>query len=77
MNAELKQHLGALTFGQAQTYDNITILPIVSGLNHSPDYLTLGEAAAAWQVSITETSQAGTVPELLVTNICRKTCPPA
>lgn len=72
MNVELKQHLGALTFGQAQSFDNITILPIVSGLNHSPDYLTLGEAAAAWKVSITETSQAGTVPELLVTNISEK-----
>jgi ARG and Rhodanese-Phosphatase-superfamily-associated Protein domain len=72
MNVELKQHLGALTFGQAQTFDHITILPIVAGLNHSPDYLTLGEAATAWQISITETSQAGSVPELLVTNIAEK-----
>ena len=72
MNVEIKQHLGALTFGQAQTSANITILPIVSGLNQSPDYITLGEAAAGWQVSITETSQAGSVPELLVTNISEK-----
>jgi hypothetical protein len=72
MNNELKQHLGALTFGQAQTFENITILPIISGLNHSPEYLTLGEAVGTWQVSITETSQAGTVPELLVTSIAEK-----
>lgn len=72
MNAELKQHLGALAFGPAQNYRNITILPIVAGLNHSPDYLTLGEAASARQVSITETSQAGTVPELFVANTAEK-----
>lgn len=45
MNVELQQYLGALAFGEAQTSDNITIPPIVSGLNHSPNYLTLGEAA--------------------------------
>jgi hypothetical protein len=31
MNVELKQDLGALAFGQAQIFDNISILPIVSG----------------------------------------------
>ncbi len=72
MNVELKQHLAALVFGPAQSYRNISILPIVAGLNHSPDYLTLGEAASTHQVSITETSQAGSVPELLVLNAAEK-----
>jgi hypothetical protein len=72
MNDALKQHLGALVFGPAQNYRNITILPIIAGLNHSPNYLTLGEAASARLVSITETSQAGTVPELLMANAGEK-----
>ena len=47
MNVELKQHVGALAFGPAQSYRNITILPIVAGLNHSPDYLTLTQNTAS------------------------------
>lgn len=68
MNAELRSQLEALTFGSPQNYRNVVILPVFAGLNHSPDFITLVEAAAAGHVAVNEISQSGSVPELLVTS---------
>ena len=51
-----------------ETYKNIAIVPIIALANGAFQYLTVGEALAAQKIAITETSTAGSVPELMVIN---------
>lgn len=59
--------LQSVQFGAAQRYKNIAIVPLIA-----PDgafrYRTLGEALATSDITITEISASGSVPELLVIN---------
>ena len=55
-------------FGDMQSHGALAVLPIMAELPTGPDYLTLGEALAAGNVSITEISEGGSVPELAVVN---------
>jgi hypothetical protein len=54
--------------GEPQTFKNIAIIPIISPADGTFQYLTLGEALAAGDLVITETSANGSVPELMVVN---------
>ena len=54
-------------FGNATTFENLTMVPIVGGTSEPPvDYLTLDEALAGGAIEVTEVSNAGHVPELKV-----------
>ena len=64
----MKARLQSIQLGEAQTYKNITILPLITLVDGTFQYHTLGEALAAWEIAITETSDNGTVPELKVVN---------
>jgi hypothetical protein len=67
MEQLITNRLKALQFGEPQQYKNITILPLLA-----PDgifqYRTLGEALRTSDITITEVSQGGSVPELMVIN---------
>ena len=60
--------VGAITFGPAQIFRNLTLVPLVADEPCAADYATLDEALALGTVQIGETSEAGRVPELKVLN---------
>ena len=60
--------VGAITFGPAQTFRNLTLVPLVADEPRAADYAILDEALALGTVQIGETSEAGRVPELKVLN---------
>ncbi len=68
MNSTIKNRLQSVQFGEAQTYKNITILPLIAPADGTFQYRTLGEALATWDIAITEVSAAGSVPDLMVIN---------
>ena len=68
MENAVKTRLQSVQFGEAQTYKNIAILPLIAPADGAFQYRTLGEALATWDIAITEVSAAGSVPELMVVN---------
>ena len=60
--------VGAITFGPAQTFRNLTLVPLVANEPSEADYAILDEALALGTIGIEETSEAGRVPELKVLN---------
>jgi hypothetical protein len=50
---------------------NLTMYPLLLPGESAPGYLTLDEALAAGLASVTEVSEAGSVPELLVKNLAK------
>ena len=67
MENVVASRLQSVQFGEVQSYKSITILPLVAP-DGSFRYRTLGEALTTSDVTITEVSTAGAVPELLVVN---------
>ncbi len=68
MENVVKTRLQSVLFADAQIYRNIVILPLVAEAGGGLQYRTLGESLAAGEVTITEVSTAGSVPELQVLN---------
>ena len=68
MNEIISSYLSNLKFGDMQTFKNITIVPILTDLNHSPKYITLDEALKKNLVIVTEVDEFGSVPTLKVKN---------
>jgi hypothetical protein len=68
MQNAVRNRLESLPFGEAQTYKNITILPLIAPADGAFKYNTLGEALGRSSIAITEVSTSGCVPELLVVN---------
>jgi hypothetical protein len=60
--------VGAVTFGPAQAFRNLTLVPLVANDPAEADYAVLDEALALGTIAIEETSEAGRVPELKVLN---------
>ena len=60
--------LGRVLFAENQTFQQLTVMPLVVDREGHPDYLSLDEALARGSVRITETCAAGEVPELLLDN---------
>lgn len=72
MESVVQNRLQSVQFGEAQTYKNITILPLIAPADGTFQYRTLGEALATWDIAITEVSAAGSVPDLMVVNRANK-----
>ncbi len=72
MESVVQSRLQSVQFGEAQTYRNITILPLIAPADGTFQYRTLGEALATWDIAITEVSAAGSVPDLMVVNRANK-----
>lgn len=53
---------------EPMTHANLTLVPLAGGEGHGPDYLLAAEALEAGLLTITETSESGTVPELRATS---------
>jgi hypothetical protein len=68
MNSTVKTLLESIQMGLARTYNNVTILPLIAPADGTFQYSTLGEALAEGNITITETSLAGSVPELMAVN---------
>ncbi len=60
--------LDALDIGDPVSAANLTMFPLLLPEESAPTYLTLDEALAGGHASVTEVSEAGSVPELLVKN---------
>ena len=60
--------LDELTLGAPVTVDNLTMFPLLLPDEAAPRYLVLDEAIASGVATVTEVSEAGMVPELLLTN---------
>ena len=60
--------LDQLELGSPITAANLTMYPLLLPEESAPGYLTLDEALAAGLASVTEVSESGSVPELLVKN---------
>jgi hypothetical protein len=63
--------LDHLEIGMPITAANLTMYPLLMPEESAPAYLTLDEALAAGLASVTEVSEAGSVPELLVKNLAK------
>jgi len=68
MDTVIAKYLSSFEFGEIQQYKNLGIIPLLTSLDGSPEYLTLKEALEQKKLKITEVSQHGTVPELKVIN---------
>lgn len=64
----IEKTLSNLTFGDAIKYENLAVFPLLASEDSESDYLTLDEAINENKVKITEVSEQGAVPELLLTN---------
>jgi len=66
MNEIVAGHFARLALGEAQTYRNIVVFPVLGPEAGAAPYLTLGEALAGHCLTVTEVSDGGSVPELKV-----------
>jgi hypothetical protein len=64
----LTNSLRAVEIGQPQQFRNLTAFPLLQSNKTHPDYLTLSQAMNNGTAEITEISEGGSVPELLLTN---------
>lgn len=64
----LNDFVAGLKFGDTQQYGRLTIRPVIAEGDFALPFLTLEEALAKDVIEITETHEAGSVPELLVKN---------
>jgi hypothetical protein len=68
MENQIKQYLGSVRFGEPQTYHNLILFPLQAAQNGVMSFITLAEAAASGSFTVSEVSNAGSVPELFVIN---------
>src|SRR5690242_11481677 len=68
MENALKARLESVRFAEPQIYKNIAIVPLIAPEYGTVEYSTLGEALATQDVSISEVSAEGSVPDLMVVN---------
>jgi hypothetical protein len=64
----IEQSLTGLALGAPQTHRNLALFPLFAPADTAPGYLLLDEALARGLARITETSSAGSVPELAFEN---------
>src|SRR6056297_2286855 len=65
----INKALQAVTLGEAQSFDNLQITPLLATAPGTADYLTLAEAQEQGLAVVTEVSESGSVPTLLLENI--------
>jgi len=60
--------INSIEFGEAKSFQNMTVIPLLSSTDHVPEFLTLTGALKAGHLVVTEISASGSVPELLARN---------
>jgi hypothetical protein len=68
MEKVITDFIGTINFGDAKTHRNMAVIPLFTGSNHVPAFLTLRRALEAGHLVITEIGTSGSVPELLAKN---------
>ena len=68
MEIFVKNYLSSLKLGKPQSFENMAVFPLLTSLDGGPDYITLKEALNNGVFVITEVSEGGSVPELMVQN---------
>jgi hypothetical protein len=68
MNAELKNYLNNLRFGEIRAHRHITVVPLLATQEGTPSYIGLAQAVDQKTLTVTEVSEHGSVPQLLVLN---------
>ena len=64
----INKALQAVTLGEVQSFENLQITPLLAAVPGIADYLTLGEAQEQGLAVVTEVSDSGSVPTLLLEN---------
>ena len=65
----INKALGNIDLGVAQVFENLTVTPLLAPSAESTDYLTLDDAQSRGLATVTEISEAGSVPTLLLENL--------
>jgi len=68
MNASIQNYLASLRLGEPQVHRNIVVFPMLGSSIGGSRWLTLGEAIEQQGLSVSEVSQGGSVPNLIVNN---------
>lgn len=68
----INKALQAVSLGEVQTFANLQITPLLAQAAGTADYMTLSEAQALGLAVITEVSESGSVPTLLLENTADK-----
>jgi hypothetical protein len=68
MDTIVSSYLSQLQIGDPRTHEHLTIFPLFHKKGGDPEYITLEEALERDFIEVTEIDQAGSVPDLKVTN---------
>ncbi len=68
MDKSVEAYLLEMELGAGQTFENMAVFELLRPTNGGPEYITLGEALAKGAFTVTEVSEGGSVPELMVVN---------
>jgi len=68
MDKSVENYLFGMELGAGQSFENMAVFELLRGENGGPEYITLMEALERGVFTVTETSEGGSVPELMVAN---------
>lgn len=68
MGKSVDSYLMGMELGAAQSFENMTVFGLRTSLDGGPEYITLKEALEKGVFTVTEVSEGGSVPELMVAN---------
>jgi hypothetical protein len=68
MDKSVETYLLEMELGAGQSFENMTVFELLRAQNGDPEYITLREALQRGAFSVTEVSEGGSVPELMVVN---------
>jgi ARG and Rhodanese-Phosphatase-superfamily-associated Protein domain len=68
MDKSVENYLLGMELGAGTSFENMTVFELLKPQNGGPEYATLREALERGVFAVTETSEGGSVPELLVVN---------
>jgi len=68
MDKSVENYLIGMELGAGQSFENMAVFELLRGQNGGPEYVTLREALERGVFTVTEVSEGGSVPELMVAN---------
>ena len=68
MDKSVETYLLDMELGTVSSFENMTVFELRRAQNGGPEYITLKEAIERGVFAVTETSEGGSVPELMVAN---------
>jgi hypothetical protein len=68
MDKSVETYLLEMELGSGASFENMTVFELMRPKNGGPEYITLREAIERTVLTVTEVSEGGSVPELLVAN---------